>query len=901
MAKALSLHADEAYESLADDHERTIAERLFKCLTEKGPDNRELRRPTPLSRIAAIADADPADVARVVDVFRAPGRSFLMPPQDVELDDDSFVDISHESLIRVWQRLDAWADEEAESARTYRRLAEAAAGYYDAGQASLLRGPELQFAVRWRDRNKPNESWASRYHEGFTPAMRFLAESEEAREKERRAERRRVIFWIAAAVVSTALLVISVALGYWAYDQKRAAVRQRQRAESQAMAAESLRDLDSRFDDAVMLALGANEHVNTIEGRGALVSVAQRAGGLLRFLRFAHPVTSVAAGSGGAVAVGFSDGGLRILDRRARAPGTEVPLSPTSVDAVAFDPRRPRLAVASAGTVELLALRRNRKGRLGVERKPLDDRNLGGRQLTVRSVAFSRDGRWLAAGGLGGVTLWRVQPAGRLDPVRLRGSGGDVSALAFTGAQPLLAVTSERGLRVWNLGLPHPTARVVEPGRAGALALGPNGGAVAVNGRARLWQGRPGAPTGPGPPGRTTALAFDRDAPLLASGRADGSVVLWDVRRGASLGPPLRAQGGEIVSIAFEPGSSILAVGSADHTVTLWDTNARARAVRELDFGKDVTGSAIGRHGRLAVLTGGGVLKIGNLAAASRTSVASRHVSAVTASADGRRLLIVGKPTSLVASLGTSARRRVEVPVGAQFPAISNTGVIAAMVGLDLVRVWDSGGPAPRTLAPPKNFTGTRAVAVSADGRSVAAAYWDSGTIVLWQKAGGGWPLGVALGGPAKGQSPVGIWTLAFDPGGDVLASGDNDGTITLRRVGKRPVAITGHEGAVRSLAFAPAGGMLASGGDDGTVRLWDWREGKALGDPIDFGAPVDAIGFSPDGRWLSARHGGRITVWDTSLWQPGTRTFAHAREQFCASLWSQLPSPAAEACGRGS
>jgi conflict system STAND superfamily ATPase len=57
MAEALSRDADEAFGSLATDRDRKIAERLFKCLTERGSDNRELRRPTPLSRIAEIANA----------------------------------------------------------------------------------------------------------------------------------------------------------------------------------------------------------------------------------------------------------------------------------------------------------------------------------------------------------------------------------------------------------------------------------------------------------------------------------------------------------------------------------------------------------------------------------------------------------------------------------------------------------------------------------------------------------------------------------------------------------------------------------------------------------------------------------------------------------------------------
>src|SRR6185503_10631635 len=69
MAEALSQHADEAFKSLVTERDRKIAERLFKSLTERGPDNREVRRPTPLARIATIADAEAADVIRVIDTF----------------------------------------------------------------------------------------------------------------------------------------------------------------------------------------------------------------------------------------------------------------------------------------------------------------------------------------------------------------------------------------------------------------------------------------------------------------------------------------------------------------------------------------------------------------------------------------------------------------------------------------------------------------------------------------------------------------------------------------------------------------------------------------------------------------------------------------------------------------
>jgi hypothetical protein len=184
MAHALDQHAEQAYSDLGGARAHKICEKLFKALTDKATDPRGVRRPTALRILCALADATEPEVTEVINAFRDPSRSFLMPPASEELGAETVVDISHESLIRVWQRLNAWADEEAQSAGRYRRLAETAA-LHATGAASLWRDPELQLALDWRDQNQPNEAWASRYHPGFATAMGFLTESNEAREAER--------------------------------------------------------------------------------------------------------------------------------------------------------------------------------------------------------------------------------------------------------------------------------------------------------------------------------------------------------------------------------------------------------------------------------------------------------------------------------------------------------------------------------------------------------------------------------------------------------------------------------------------------------------------------------------------------------------------------------------------
>ena len=142
MSEALSRHADEAYFELPDERSRLIAERIFKALTEKGKDNRETRRQTELRVLCAVVEASEQEVISVIEPFRREGRSFLMPPAATPLRADSLIDISHESLIRNWQRLSQWVDEESRSVRIYQRLADTAA-LHQKGEAGLWHDPDL--------------------------------------------------------------------------------------------------------------------------------------------------------------------------------------------------------------------------------------------------------------------------------------------------------------------------------------------------------------------------------------------------------------------------------------------------------------------------------------------------------------------------------------------------------------------------------------------------------------------------------------------------------------------------------------------------------------------------------------------------------------------------------------
>jgi PAS domain S-box-containing protein len=181
--KALNQHAEQVLAGL-DAKGQLLAEQVFRRLTLR-VDSREVRYPTRLDVLAEVTAAPLAEVASVVAAFRAAGCAFLMPPEDIELCPDSGIDISHESLVRIWRRLGEWVDREARSAQIYRRLHETAELHAE-GEADFYSGPALEAAVAWYEKGEANAAWAERYGGGFERAVAFL-EASVAQERERKA------------------------------------------------------------------------------------------------------------------------------------------------------------------------------------------------------------------------------------------------------------------------------------------------------------------------------------------------------------------------------------------------------------------------------------------------------------------------------------------------------------------------------------------------------------------------------------------------------------------------------------------------------------------------------------------------------------------------------------------
>ena len=113
------------------------------------------------------------------------------------------------------------------------------------------------------------------------------------------------------------------------------------------------------------------------------------------------------------------------------------------------------------------------------------------------------------------------------------------------------------------------------------------------------------------------------------------------------------------------------------------------------------------------------------------------------------------------------------------------------------------------------------------------------------------------------------VWSVAFSPNGQTLASGSQDRTIRLWNPnnGNLKRTLRGHRDAVNSVAFSPDGRTLASGSWDGTVRLWNPNNGNLKRTLTGHTDGISFVAFSPDGQTLASASGDQTI----RLWNPNT------------------------------
>jgi WD40 repeat protein/DNA-binding SARP family transcriptional activator len=450
---------------------------------------------------------------------------------------------------------------------------------------------------------------------------------------------------------------------------------------------------------------------------------------------------------------------------------------------------------------------------------------LQGHRLTLKDIAWSPDGRWIATSSDdASAHLWEAGTGS--SRFALLGHAATIQDLEWSPDSTRLITGSIDGTaKVWLIteGGPRELLSLsAQDTRSGirAVSFSPNGRRVMTGDEAitatKIWDvsitGDAEWANLPAIPFFFGSAAFTPDGQRLIASSVDGSATVWDLATETGLltfGPdrpsadPDNAEvsardpvvdgpsGTDLLAIEVSSDGELIATASADGVAKVWDaatgeerfTVRTGPGVNDVDWSPDgdvlATASVEGDAGLVTIVD-----RSGEEVAVLREESGIKFGS-VQFSPDGRLLL-------------TS---RVET--GRADPTVSE------------VKLWDwAQGEVARTIEAPAaravfDPTGDR---IATTTRLPAG---DAGIVQIWDSTTGQELTSL--------EGHAGAVDVAFSPDGSSVATAGTDKTVRLwdAESGAQVLVLRGHAGVVNTVTFSPDGSKLASVSADGTVRVW--------------------------------------------------------------------------------
>ena len=657
------------------------------------------------------------------------------------------------------------------------------------------------------------------------------------------------------------LLALAIGLGIAAkiaMDNADEAIKQRDIAVAGRLAAESRFEIAKNFDKALLLASSATRKQETWDSKSTLISGVLAHPHLEAFLHgHRGRIEKVVFSPNGKILASRDEFGKVILwDVLKHKPlDKDFPQLKGVRGGLAFSPDGKILAAGSSGGIILW----------GIEKQKPAEVQITSGAKEVWDIRFGPDGSVLVSEGPDGVTFWdwaNRKSTGRL-PEGARGP------IAISPDGRFLATASERKtILLWDWltkkkvheSEPYPVATrsVAFNARGDVLASTLGRYIVLLNTADFKKIGNPLSDAEM----EVLSITFSPDGKILASGGLDRSVILSEYEEGGGKAARLTGYKGIMTSVAFNPEGNTLATGGTDGKLVLWKPYAPAPRVEPIEIERTLEPKVMDGFDQIS-----GFSPDGKVLAIAKSSQGNR---------EGKGDFILWD-VNIHEPLGPPLEGHQEEVRGVGFGMEGKSFVSWDHSGK--IILWSRENGKPQKASLPSQAEEVTAVALSPDEKTLAFA------VKTKESSKSGYEGVIVVFWDLLGQKELGRWRgswmthcLAFSPTNRTLAVNGEDEIFLLDTETQTALGASfrGFEGLITDIAFSPDGQTLAastnlSGSDDGALHLWEVATRRLLVDPLrEHEVAVIKVAFSPDGKTLaSVGADGSLILWDFAARKP--------------------------------
>jgi WD40 repeat protein len=319
--------------------------------------------------------------------------------------------------------------------------------------------------------------------------------------------------------------------------------------------------------------------------------------------------------------------------------------------------------------------------------------------------------------------------------------------------------------------------------------------------------------------GLIKSIDFSTDGKRIITGSEDKTGKVWDIQTGTCV-LTLIGHSGIVKNAKYSPDGTYIITDSTDGTTKIWD---------------------IGTGDCLLTLSGN-----------------SNRTGRIVCSPNGKRLVTVSDKIGKVWDIETgdcllSLLGHSDIIYGI---AYSPNGEHIVTSSRDYsVKIWDStNGSCLKTLT--GQIAATHNIIFSPNGKYLITNLYDK-TTKIWDSE-----TSTCLK-TLKNKSVIGSVVYSPDSMQFVTSFNSNTAEVWNSVMSTCLFTLIGHIDSISCIAYSPDGKrIVTSSRDDDTVKVWDSDTGNCL---MNLSARhVDAITYSPDGKWLVMNEGGKnVEVWD--------------------------------------